>query len=90
MSGISLMELSFLRNLIVVLGVLGVVGIAVGAKIRNINMGFEAQKNSGMTNEDREVLKAVQRSIERIEERLEALETLVLDREREEKFGMKL
>lgn len=55
-------------------------------------MKFDALKNGagGMTNEDREVLKAVQRSIERIEERLEALETLAMDREREEKFGMKL
>jgi hypothetical protein len=44
----------------------------------------------GMTNEDREVLRAVQQSILRIEERLEALETLAMEREREEKFGMKL
>lgn len=48
------------------------------------------QGASGMTNEDREVLRAVQQSIQRIEDRLEALETLAMDREREEKFGMKL
>jgi len=55
-------------------------------------MKFDALKQGigGMTNEDREVLRAVQQSIQRIEERLEALETLAMEREREEKFGMKL
>lgn len=51
---------------------------------------LNALKASGMTNEDREVLQVVLRSIQRIEERLEALETLTMEREREEKFGMKL
>jgi hypothetical protein len=55
-------------------------------------MKFDALKQGigGMTNEDRELLQAMQRSIERIEERLEALEILTMEREREEKFGMKL
>ncbi len=43
-----------------------------------------------MSDEDREVIQAIQHSIQRIEERLEALETLAMEREREEKFGMKL
>ena len=51
---------------------------------------LNALKTSGMTNEDREILQVVLRSIQRIEERLEALETLAMEREREEKFGMKL
>ncbi len=48
------------------------------------------KQTEGLTREDHEVLQSVLRSIERIEERLEALETLAMDREREEKFGMKL
>ena len=64
----------------------------VSAFLSYQKMKFEALKEGGikMTKEDRELLQAMQRSIERIEERLEALETLAMEREREEKFGMKL
>jgi hypothetical protein len=64
---------------------------AICAFLSNQKMKFEALKEGGIqrSTEDRELLQAMQRSIERIEERLEALETLAMDREREEKFGMK-
>ncbi len=74
-----------------VLASLGFSG-AIAAFLSYQKMKFDALKEGGirMTNEDRELLQAMQRSIVCIEERLEALETLVLEHEREEKFGMKL
>ncbi len=90
MNGISFTELTFLRDLMMVFGVLGVVGIAVAAKLKICKMRFEAYNANGMTNEDREAIRDLRASIQRIEERLESLEILVMEREREEKFGMKL
>ncbi len=85
-----------MQNQEVVMGGLVVVSVtfsgAIAAFLSYQKMKFDALKEGGirMTNEDRQLLQAMQRSIERIEERLEALETLVLEHEREEKFGMKL
>jgi hypothetical protein len=84
------MELAILRDIIMVLGVLGVVGIAVAARLKIHKMRFELHKAGGLANEDREAIRDLRASVQRIEERLEALETLAMEREREEKFGMRL
>lgn len=83
-------EWAFLRDLIMVVGVVTVVAMAVGARLKIHKMRFELLKASGMTNEDREAIRDLRASVQRIEERLEALEILTMEREREEKFGMKL
>lgn len=90
MNGISFTELAFLRDLMMIFGVLGVVGIAVSARLKICKMRFDFQKAGGMTNEDREAIRDLRASVQRIEERLESLEVLAMEREREEKFGMKL
>lgn len=42
------------------------------------------------TNGNNDEIREIRASIQRIEARLEALETLTMEREREEKFGMKM
>lgn len=79
-----------------IFGGLVILSVTIAGGVKSLlayqKMKFEALKQGigGMTNEDREVLRAVQQSILRIEERVEALETLAMEREREERFGMKL
>lgn len=78
-------------HIIVVCGaVVTIFFLSMYVKLYQMKLESLLSGRGGMTNEDREVLRAVQQSILRIENRLEALETLVMDREREEKFGMKL
>ncbi len=79
-----------------IFGGLIILSVTIAGGVKSLlayqKMKFDALKQGigGMTKEDRELLQAMQRSIERNEERLEALETLAMEREREEKFGMKL
>jgi len=81
--------------MVVLMGISGIALITIlilSASVMFYRMKLDALKQGGggMTNEDRELLQAVLRSIQRIEERVGALETLAMEREREEKFGMKL
>ena len=83
------------HDMTVLIGISGVALVTIlilSASVIIYRMKLDALKQGGigMTHEDRELLQALQRSIERIEGRLEALETLAMEREREEKFGMKI
>ncbi len=90
MSGFGNGDLMFWRELTMVAGVVLVIAIIIGARLKVYKMQFELKKANGMTNEDREAIRDLRAAVQRIEERLEALETLAMEREREEKFGMKL
>lgn len=83
-------DLLFWREVAMIAGVVLVVAIAIGARLKVYKMQFELKKANGMTNEDREAIRDLRAAVQRIEERVEALETLAMEREREEKFGMKL
>jgi hypothetical protein len=84
------------HDMVVLIGISGVAFITIlilSASVMFYRMKLDALKQGvggGMTSEDRELLQAVLGSIQRIEERVEALETLAMEREREEKFGMRL
>ncbi len=90
MNGISINEWAFLNDIIATLGVMGVITITVISIVKMYRMRLESQRTSSLTNEDREAIRDLRAAVQRIEERLETLETLAMEREREEKFGMKL
>lgn len=90
MNGISINEWAFLNDIIATLGVMGVITITVISIVKMYRMRLESQRTSSLTNEDREAIRDLRAAVQRIEERLEALEVLAMEREREEKFGMKL
>lgn len=83
------------HDMAVLIGISGLAFVTIlilSACVIFYRMKIESLKQGAyrMASEDRELLQTMQRSIQHIEERVVALETLAMEREREEKFGMKL
>jgi len=79
-------EVEIITSMLVAFVVLG----GMSAILKFFRMKFDAEKARGMSTEDKEAIRDLRAAVERIEERLKALEILTMEREREEKFGMKL